>query len=555
MTMFREKDGKLTPKEQAAIEAKWNALSEDEKERRWKIIYDATDNEWLERYGKEKWGLSDAGAKALTKIHFKQGYASLSQRAMKKLIPFFKQGFNYSDACVEAGYHHSDKRPKALLDKLDEVPNLRNPIVQQGLFELRRLVNALIKKYGKPDAIHIEFARELKLPKAKREELTKENEMRRKINEHAANEIRKLGIQNPSSEDIIKYKLWLECKGVCPYTGKQISAEMLFRNNEIDIEHILPYSRTQDDSFNNLTLCFADFNRKKKKNLSPFEMKERIVISEAEYKQMIERVKKFRDLAELLGFAKKKKKEKVNPKLRRFTQEEINTEDFISRQLNDTAYLAREAKAYLETICPNIVVSNGQATAKLRTLWGLNSLLHPLGKNRQEATLDELEALAEKNRKDHRHHALDAAVIAATTQGFVQKLSTYSKYKRDATADKLPLPFPLFREQLKSQLEELLVSRYQKNRVQGALHEDTFYGAVREQDGLHRKDSEYKIYTIRKKVSKLKGNEVEKIADKYIKEAFDKIIDELKKAGKIKTVRTYAKWLKVSRFQEKGDTR
>jgi len=515
MTMFKETNDKPTKKEQAAIEAKWNALSEEEKEHRWKIIYDATDNEWLERYGKEKWGLSDAGAKALTKIQFKQGYASLSQRAMKKLIPFFKQGFNYADSCVKAGYHHSDKRPKALLDKLDEVPNLRNPIVQQGLFELRRLVNALIKKYGKPNAIHIEFARELKLPKAKREELTKENEMRRKINEHAANEIRKLGIPNPSSTDIIKYKLWLECKGVCPYTGKQISAEMLFRNNEIDIEHILPYSRTQDDSFNNLTLCFADFNRERKQNRSPYEMKARGIISEAEYEQMIERVTKFDNRA----------------KLRRFTQKEIDDDKFVSRQLNDTAYLAREAKAYLETICPNIVVSNGQATAKLRNLWGLNSLLHPLEKNRNELSLKELEALAEKNRKDNRHHALDAAVIAATTRGFVQKLSTYSKYKRDATAEKFPLPFPSFREQLKAELDELLVSRYRKNRVQGALHEDTFYGAVREQDGSHREEGNYKIYTIRKPVSSLTGKMIEEIADIEIRRAFELLIATLKAKG------------------------
>jgi len=477
MTMFKETDDEPTEKEQATIEAKWDALSEEEKERRWKIIYDATDNDWLEQYGKEKWGLSDAGAKALRDIHFKQGYANLSQRAMKKLIPFFKQGYNYAEACQKAGYHHSDKRPKVLLNKLGEVPNLRNPIVQQGLFELRRLVNAIIKEYGKPDAIHIEFARELKLPKAEREKLAKENKANREKNKEAIDEIRKLGVPNPSSTDIVKYRLWKECNGICPYTGKQISAEMLFAENVIDIEHILPYSRTQDDSFNNLTLCFADFNREKKQNLSPYEMKERGIISEAEYEQMIERVMKFGNKA----------------KLKRFTQKEINTEDFIARQLNDTAYLSREAKAYLETICPNIVVSNGQATAKLRTLWGLNSLLYPLEKNRNEASLEELEKLAEKNRKDLRHHALDATVIAATTRGFVQRLSTYSKYKREPNAKKFPLPFPSFREQLKAELDELLVSRYRKDRVQGALHEDTFYGAVRERDGSHCEDGDYKI--------------------------------------------------------------
>jgi len=116
-----------------------------------------------------------------------------------------------------------------------------------------------------------------------------------------------------------------------------------------------------------------------------------------------------------------------------------------------------------------------------------------LKKNRNEASLEELEKLAEKNRKDLRHHALDATVIAATTRGFVQRLSTYSKYKREPNAKKFPLPFSDFREQLKQKLEEMLVSRYRKDRVQGALHEDTFYGAVRERDGSHCEDGDYKI--------------------------------------------------------------
>ncbi len=514
MTMFKKTSSKPTKKEQEAMEAEWSALSEAEKECRWKIIYDATDNDWLKRCGKEKWNLTDAGADALTKIHFKQGYGSLSQRAMKNLIPYLKQGYNYADACLKAGYHHSDKRPTELSDKLDiqKLPNLRNPIVQQGLFELRRLVNALIEKYGKPEAIHIEFARELKLPKAKRDELTKENEKRRKENEVFAEEIRNLNVPNPSGDDIVKYRLWKECNGVCPYTGKQISAEMLFRNDAIDIEHILPYSRSLDDSFNNLTLCFADFNRQRKQNLSPFEMKERGAVSEAEYEQMLDRVEKFGNRA----------------KLRRFTQKEINTDDFISRQLNDTAYLAREAKAYLETICPNIIVSNGQATAKLRKLWGLNSLLHPLETNRNGATLKELEENAEKNRSDNRHHALDAAVIAMTTRAMVQKLSSFNKYRREATREKFPLPFPAFREQLKAELDELLVSRYQKDRIQGALHEDTFYGAVREQDGSHKEIDGYKLYTLRKPVTALTGSMIEDIADTEIRKAFQALIELLK---------------------------
>lgn len=509
-TMFAPDDVKKK-KSDTDVFALWNALSDTEQEYRWKIIYDADDNEWLIKFGKEKWQLSDAGAENLTKIHFTQGYGNLSQTAIKKLIPYFKNGLNYAEACIASGYHHSDKRPAHLSSKLSPPPNLRNPIVQQGLFELRRLMNAVIAEHGLPAEIHIEFARELKLPKQKRDALTADNADREKVNKGIIAELRKGGIANPSGEDIRKYQLWQECGQVCPYTGDNISFEQLFRTGQVQIEHILPYSRTQDDSFNNTTLCFENFNRRKN-NRSPFEMFDQSSLSQAEYDLIVGRVKAF-----------------GNPmKLRRFTQKEIDTDKFVSRQLNDTAYLSVEAKKYLETICSRVFATNGQATAKLRKLWGLNSLLHPLNKRAADATLEEKEAVAEKNRNDSRHHALDAVVIAATTPADIKRLSAYSQYNREARAERFPLPWETFREDLKEKLDDVLVSRYQKNKTTGALHEATFYGAVRAVDGSHQEGDKAgeKIYTIRKPVSDLTGKMVTQIGDAAIRNLF---MAELKK--------------------------
>ncbi|MEP9411155.1 MAG: hypothetical protein HRF42_07075 [Candidatus Brocadia sp.] len=172
-------------------------------------------------------------------------------------------------ACDAAGYNHCMLTRQTGAEKLGAPPYLRNPVVQKVLYEARKVINAIIRKYGKPAIIRIEMARDMKLTKRQKEELKERQNKNKKANEEAMNILQKeFNIQNPTREDIQKYNMWIECNMTCPYTGTVISRQMLF-SPEVDVEHILPYSRTLDDSYMNKTLCMAAENRAIKHNRTP----------------------------------------------------------------------------------------------------------------------------------------------------------------------------------------------------------------------------------------------------------------------------------------------
>lgn len=486
-------------------EEKWLNLSEEQKNHIWEVCYNADSEEWLINYGKTRWQLSEEQAEKLTKVSFEKDYARLSQKALKKLVPLMKQGLDYAQACLQAGYHHSESATKhnAKLELLNQPPNIRNPIVQQALFEIRKVVNTIIQEFGKPDVIRIELARELKNSKKQREAERKKN----KENETNNERIRKALLkevpavfggkeENISREDIIKYKLWEECKGICPYTGRAVSIAQLF-GGEFEVEHILPYSRTMNDSFTNKTVCERMFNLRKG-NRTPYEMYEQGIISQEEYNAILERVKSF-------NFQKFKK----------FEQKELD-EDFISRQLNDTAYIARETKKFMcEILDKNQVeVSNGEATSILRYLWGLDNILNKHGLNI-------------KTREDQRHHAIDAIVVACTTRSILQKLSTCKAKERKYNDKNFPTPWENFRRDVKEAVNEIMVCYRSRKRVRGKLHEETIYGAVLDKERNHITDDKgQKYYAVRKPLQSLTAAQINKIADKTIRELVKQRIRE-----------------------------
>src|SRR5713226_2725885 len=183
---------------------------------------------------------------------------------------------NYHDACQAAGYQRDDQKPKGNMEKLGEPPNLRNPVVQKALYEARRVVNAIIRQYGKPAVIRVELARDMKLTKKQKDAANKQNNANKCLNEEAAQKLFEQKIipsadpRLAARDDLLKYRLWKECGGLCPYTGQSIGMEMLF-TSEVDIEHILPYCYSLDDSYMNKTLCMAQENRLVKRNQTPYQ--------------------------------------------------------------------------------------------------------------------------------------------------------------------------------------------------------------------------------------------------------------------------------------------
>lgn len=418
----------------------------------------ATDRERTIAESVARFSLPIDKAERFVDIFLEPGYGNLSTRAMKKVLPFMKAGYPYHEACEKAGYHHSASPSVAVTGEMPriDVSKVRNPVVVVALNQVRRVVNELVQRYGQPNEIRVELGRELKVPLNQRLEIAKQGRVR----EAEAAEIRQilvdeLGIPEPSRGDVIRYRLWREVGHTCPYSGKPISLKELF-SGTVDVDHILPYSRTLDDSQSNKTICFREQNIEKG-DRTPYEWRHN-GRDESAYQAMLARV------AQSSMPIGKKRRFSMTPE----TFAERNG-DFIQRQLNDTRYISREAVGYLQYVCNKVGVANGSVTSLLRWQWGLDSLLS-------------VDNQAKKNRSDHRHHAIDAICIAFTSQSLLQQMATLHS-RQGATVrgnSRIEEPWNGFRSDVRHALDNVLVSHKVTRRVRGQFHEATYYGQVYE---------------------------------------------------------------------------
>lgn len=470
----------------SVLKENWDNMSDNQKRM---LVTDmlTIDNEqgFLNRM-QNHWRFAPEISEKLAKLELDSGYGRLSRKTICKILPFLEQGMTYDKACLAAGYNHSNPVAQKITDRLEEPPFLRNPVVQKALFEIRKVINAIIRKYGKPTIIRIEMAREMKLSTKQKDKLRKIQNENKKANERARAILEKeFNIQNPSRQDIQKYNMWIECKDICPYTGKSISREMLF-SPEVDVEHILPYSRSLDDSYMNKTLCIADENRNVKHNRSPYEAYH---ADTGKYQQILKRV-------EVLPYPKRKK----------FEQQEIDTDQFVKRQLNDTRYICVEVKNYIEQLGVNVDVTKGGATAVLRHRWNLNRVLAD-------------DCNMEKNREDHRHHAIDAVVIALTSMALFQRLSHLSANSNRSLGQRgfaLESPWQTFYDDVDSKIGSIIISHAPSRKITGAFHEKTVYGYSQHD----------KCFVYKKPLSKLTVPMVQKIRDKRVRELAEERLAE-----------------------------
>lgn len=557
---------------------KWFDFTQKEQEDIWHVLSFFDDSDKLKAYAIKNWDFDDKKAIEISKFNLKEGYSNLSRKAINNILPFLKLGFMYDVAVGLAGvknalgndwvqykdfvldnvpeiihanlkggyieplknmmknefncsdtqlkklYHHSSAiETVKILDRLPvnanadkEIQKIKNPVVITALFEIRKLVNEIIETYGKLDEVKVELARDLKTSKQNRYETRRKQQFLEKENDRVKDELEKIG-QRINHTNILKYKLWEECNHTCPFTGKIITISQLF-TGEVQIEHIFPYSRSLNDSFNNKTLCFADENRAKG-NDTPFEFYSKQGAEKWEAIKL-QALSCFNDKFPSYPNAYRKFKHFVKQK---------HDEDFISRQLNDTRYISKEAKNYLSKICSNVMVAPGQMTATLRHYWGLNTIL-----NKEDDT---------KTRDDHRHHAIDALVMACATRRHLQELSKRNRYNKNHELKDFPDPWFNFRIDAEKAVEQILVShkkqkslltvrthKTKKNSVEyknvgvaarGQLHLETVYGK--------RKDvlTQELNYHVRKPITSLTAAEIPKIVDITIKEIIYKSIKEI----------------------------
>ena len=432
--------------------------------RLWHILYsieerDAMRKALITQLGMAEEDLDGGLLDRLYRLDFvKPGYGNKSAKFMCKLLPQLQQGLGYSEACAAVGYRHSVSLTREEIAErplLPQIPllqrnELRQPMVEKILNQMINLVNTLQAEYG-IDEVRIELARELKMSREEREKISIANRSREKENKKIAEHIQECGFY-PTKTRIRKYMMWKEAEHRCMYCGKEISLSQCMNGDEMEVEHIIPKSLLYDDSFGNKT-CACRRCNKEKGNLTAREY----IQSkgwEADYH------KRLTDLLQ-------KKRISYSKYQRLLWLKKDIPADFLERQLRLTQYISRQAMSILQQGIRRVAASEGGVTARLRSLWGYDDILHCLNLDRYES-MGETELVPKhpnseedesmkcritdwSKRKDHRHHAIDALVVACTQQGYIQRLNRLSsesdrdemrqetELRKEPTADKLSL--------------------------------------------------------------------------------------------------------------------
>ena len=451
----------------------------------------------------EQLGLTAEMMEPLLTLSFsKAGHLSLT--AMRKLIPHLEQGINYSDACtVVYGDHraHTGAQKTKLLsyNRLREdgaLEAITNPVVLRAVSQTIKVVNAIVRKYGSPQFVNIELAREMSRNWLQRKQAEKQNEKNRSANDTVRKQIEEVKKARATGLDIVKFKLFCEQKEVCMYSGTPLDINRLFEPGYVDIDHIIPYSCSFDDSYTNKVLVLSSENRQKGNRLPLAYMANDAQKAEQFRIRVETTIRDYRKRQKLLKDHLSEEEEK----------------SFRERNLSDTQYITRAVynilNDYLE-IAPSkskrpVRAVNGVITDYIRKRLGLKKV-------REDGDL---------------HHAMDAAIVAIITDSMTQRISNYSKRRewnkkrtsdyvdpetgelltREAYDEKyapdFPEPWLMFRKELEARLSEnpydeimalhlpmydadeeikpVFVSRMPNRKVTGAAHKETIRSAKKQ---------------------------------------------------------------------------
>lgn len=479
-----------------------------------------------------EYSLKQDRAEAVAAAPIPDGYSRIGETATHSILEALKSDvLTYSEAVEVCGWHHSDHRAGEMFaalpyygqvldrhvipgtqdpndDEITRYGRITNPTVHIGLNQMRRLINRIIRVYGKPDQIVVELAREIKKSKEQKDK------DQRRLNEttnaaiERGNKLTELERPN-NGQNRMLLRLWEELgRDVlvrrCPYSGLQVSPKMLF-DGSCDVDHILPYSRTLDDSPSNRIVCIREANRAKG-NRTPWE-----AWGGTEHWPTI--------VANLNSLPNNKRWRFAPDAMIRFEKDR----DFLDRALVDTQYLGRLTRLYLEALYPDskqhVWVVPGRLTEMLRRHWGLNSLL----------TDQDRGANKSKNRTDHRHHAVDAAVIAATDRSLLKRISDAARRLEEMGAEDVArttkVPWPSFRSDIELQLGKIIVShrsdhgridvnarRVGHDSTAAKLHNDTAYGLT----GMQKND--IPMVVTRKSLNDLKPGQLDSVRDVYLQQ-------------------------------------
>lgn len=519
----------------------------------------------------KKYDLSDEQKKSIVQLVFPVGTTMVCREVSEKIVAIMEANFDYSyTMAVEAlGYKYADQ----IVVKYEDLPyygkvligatmgvdpsapedcperkygKISNPTVHVALNQTKIVVNELIKLYGRPTQISVELSRDLKASKeAKANILRKQNENKKRNEVLNKNITDAFNIEYPNRNDRLKFKLWEELgenplERKCIYCGKQISGYELF-SKEIEIEHILPFSRTLLDAESNLTIAHSSCNNAKG-DKSPYEA---FGSSPGIYKweEILARANMLKNVS---------KRNKFSPTSMDSFEKDSS---FIARQLTDNAYLSKMALRYLKCIVDkpaDVWAVNGGMTKLLRDKWNIDSILK---KKITEKEIKQFGLKTEqigdyrKNRLDHRHHAVDAVVIGLTDKALVKEISTknVNSMQHRILVPELPLNYGDFVEKVKN----IVVSFKPDHGAEGKLSKETLLGKIKREEKIgigEIKEADFESI----KNERVRNDFIEKFAElKNIKEVVRVLKDIYPQIVVFKDY--YVSREKLSNFKSKKD--
>jgi len=519
------------------------------------------------------------------KLNSGRGEFAKKQTIDEILKLFLSDNFNISEESLKKLYHPSaiEVYKKAKRSEIDGkkylesplISSIKNPMAMRSLHQLKKVINQLIKDdmVDEETLIHIEMPRELNSSnervairqwnedlKSRRNKYSEEIKsiFRGEIKTEACNNVNSsYNNYEPTETDILKYQLWIEQNKVCLYTGKTICLSDFIGNNpKFDIEHTIPRSRSLDNSQINKTLCCATYNRQTKKDKIPFECPNheeillRIKHWYAKYKALEQQIKDLSKKVKAASTKEKRDKYIIDrtklrfeysyyfKKYKSFNMEEV-PEGFKNSQSVDIGIISKYGNLFLKTVFNKVYPIKGKTTANLRQMWGLN----------------------EKSRDNHAHHAKDAVVVACCTRDINDALANYYHdleqfefFGKPKPSFSHRIPWEGFHKDIDDFDNNTLVSHHtpdnlpvqskkairkrgiiqrnekgeikykQGDTVRGALHKESFYGAIKREE-VDKKTGEI-IETIkyvkRQAIELFKDTDLKNIVDDKIKEIVEK---------------------------------
>jgi len=433
---------------------------------------------------------------------------NLSRKAIKNLLPYMREGYSVTEARqlvaedAESGASDEQRQRYALISKrsnkkmrhylekhpeqLPPAPMLANPVVRKAIHEVRNHIQAYLNIFGsKPDRIVVELVRQAKqTAKDRSEQLTRN----RKREEERKNIIKKYELnrltKNQREKAIKRVLLCREQKFISAYSDRSISEKNAAEGMDLEIDHIIPKSKGGPDALVNRILCYEEENQGKgSKPLKEW-------LTEEDFGRLEQRLRHLRD---------------DNPVKWDYLHKDVkDIAGFTDSQKIDTAYATLQVTSWLRD-----TLYGGEVDGKRRVFATKGSYTNEIRRDlRLFPDTNDGTAGEKKNRLDHRHHALDAVVIALSGPEQLAKLAKkYEKFEEEksngySTAKPEPLAPPWgthesFRADVMKEYDKLVVSHRPAGRkLMGQLHNDTQLGTVMKDGEVDTKHCKKRIFAI-----------------------------------------------------------